>query len=35
MELRGWGSGGGVAGNRFPTSGNLRKYYFGALYFNV
>ena len=24
-----WGSGGGVAGNRFPTSDNLRKYYFG------
>ena len=33
---RGWGSGGGVggggvAGNRFPTSDNLRKYCFGAL----
>ena len=25
----------GVAGNRFPTSDNLKKYYFGALDFNA
>ena len=31
MEYRGWDSGGGVASNRFPTSDNLRKYYFGEL----